>query len=264
VGAIHFGISHAHGGTRLGESARLLAAALEGQLDQPVEPLFNDDYEQLLEGVKAARLDLAWMPPLLQARALQAGATLAAVSERGGTLVYRSALLVRDDDGARRVLADLRGARAAWSDPHSAAGHLFPMQLLRREKVELAAQEFYGSSLGALGALKLGRADVCACYVSEASAADHTMALAMADVQRSFGAAADGLRVLAVTAPIPPDGIVLAPGVDGAQRARLKEALLHLHEAPAGRAALGVLMGVDRLAPVTDAVTLLVATLRAD
>jgi ABC-type phosphate/phosphonate transport system substrate-binding protein len=261
VGAIHFGISHAHGGTRLGESARLLAAALEGQLDQPVEPLFNDDYEQLLEGVKAARLDLAWMPPLLQRRALAAGATLAAVSERGGTLVYRSALLVRDDD-TRRSLGDLRGARAAWSDPHSAAGHLFPVQLLKKEKIELASQEFYGSSLGALGALKLRRADVCACYVSEAAAAD--CQLALADVQRSYGAAAEGLRVLGVTAPIPPDGIVLAPGVDETQRARLREALLHLHEAPAGRAALGVLMGVDRLAPVTDAVTLLLATLKSD
>src|SRR5579859_4848024 len=122
-------MSRAHGGAKLVEGARLLTAALEDHLEQPVELQFSDDYEEVLEETLGARLELAWMPPLLVERAQHGGAQLVAVSQRGGKLKFRSAILVRAES-AYRSIEELAGARAAWSDRHSASGHLYPKQHL--------------------------------------------------------------------------------------------------------------------------------------
>jgi phosphonate transport system substrate-binding protein len=239
---VRFGVSRAHGGAKLVEGARLLAAALEAQLEQPVELVFSDDYEQVLEATLGARLELAWMPPLLIERAQHGGARLVVVSQRGGKLKFRSAILVRVES-PYRAIEDLSGARAAWSDRHSAAGHLYPKQHLGA--VALGGEEVFGSPLLAMDAVADGRADFCAGYVSDDAGQDHAQALA--EIRASFAPVGDALRVLDVTGPIPPDGLVVAGHVDGGLRDRLADALVHLHNAPAGRAAIRVLMGADRL-----------------
>jgi phosphonate transport system substrate-binding protein len=244
---IRFGASRAHGGSKLVEGSRLLTAALEGVLELPVELELHDDYEHLLDAVLDARLELAWMPPLLHDRARAGGATLVAVSQRGGKLVFRSAILVRQES-AYRSIQDLRGARAAWSDRHSAAGHLYPRQHLR--EIALGGEQVFGSPLLAMNAVADGRADFCAGYVSDAAGGDPVLALS--EIRATFAPVADVLRVLDVTGPIPPDGIVVARQVDAPLRARLADALTRLHQAPAGKAALAVLMGADRLVAPRD------------
>jgi ABC-type phosphate/phosphonate transport system substrate-binding protein len=69
--------------------------------------------------------------------------------------------------------------------------------------------------------------------------------------------------VLAVTDLIPPDGVVLGPGLDAAGRKRVTAALLGLHQLPQGRAALSELMQAERLVEPTTEVQRLVARLRA-
>jgi ABC-type phosphate/phosphonate transport system substrate-binding protein len=241
---IRFGVSRAHGSAKLVEGARLLTAALQESLELPVELAFSDGYEQVLDGVLGAKLELAWMPPLLHERARFGGATLVAVSQRGGKLFFRSAILVRQESAYANI-ADLAGARAAWSDRHSAAGHVYPRQHLGA--IRLGGEEVFGSPLLAMGAVVDGKADFCAGFVSDA--AGHDPARALAEIRASFAPVAEGLRVLDVTAPIPPDGIVVAAHVDGELRDRIGDALHRLHNAPAGRVAITVLMGADRLVP---------------
>lgn len=239
---IRFGLSRAHSGAKLVEGARLLAAALEGQLDSPVSLTVSDDYEQVLEAILKNELDVAWMPPLLHERAGAGGAHLVALSQRGGALQFRSALLVRRES-SYQSLADLAGARAAWSDRHSASGHLYPKQHLG--KLRLGAETMFGAPLDAMNAVVDGRADLCAAFVSDAAGRDH--ALAENEIRAAFSPVAEGLRVLDVTGAIPPDGIVVAAGVDPKERVRIAKALEKLHQAPAGKAALSVLMGAERL-----------------
>jgi ABC-type phosphate/phosphonate transport system substrate-binding protein len=246
VHPIRFGISRAHGGARLVEGVRLLGAALEGVADRPVRLVLADDYEQLLVAVRDAAIDLAWLPPLLQAQARAAGAVLLAVAERAGAARFRAAILVRADS-ARRTLADLDGARAAWGDPASASGHHEPSRRLAAAGVTVGRAAFYGSARAAAAAVLDGAADFCACFVHDAAAADP--ALARADVEHNLPEAAGRLRVIDVGDPIAPDGIVIAPGADAALRAALGDALVRLHRAPAGLVALQVLMGAERLVP---------------
>ncbi len=72
-------------------------------------------------------------------------------------------------------------------------------------------------------------------------------------------AVADQLRVVAITERIPPDGVVLAPPLDGHLQATLRDALLALHQREAGRAALKSLLSAERLAPATGDVVRLIA-----
>jgi phosphonate transport system substrate-binding protein len=217
-------------------------AALEGQLDTSVSLEIYDHYEEVLGAILQNRLEIAWMPPLLHERAGAGGAHLVALSQRSGALQFRSALLVRRESKFK-TLEDLAGARAAWSDRHSASGHLYPKQHLANLK--LGSENVYGSPLEAMNAVVDGRADLCAAFVSDAAGRDH--ARAESEIRASFAPVAEGLRVLDVTGPIPPDGIVVAAGVDPKERVRIAKALEKLHQAPAGKAALSVLMGAERL-----------------
>jgi phosphate/phosphite/phosphonate ABC transporter binding protein len=266
---LRFGVSRHHGGQQLVDGARRFASVLGEALKRPLQLVVASDYDRLLEGVLIGGIDLAWMPPLLHSRAVAEGALLAAVSERRGERTYRSALLVRDDSRFR-ALADLSGARVAWTDRSSASGYLFPRLHLEAAGIDpvhdLDGESFLGTPARACAAVVAGEADLCACYVSDvdgaswsrARAADDARGLARAQaamldqVRDAVGeAAAAGLRVLDVTDAIPPDGLVLGAPLDGWEQARLRDALLALHRSPDGADAIRGLLHADRLAPVT-------------
>lgn len=241
--SIHFALSAGHGGVSLIEAARAFAGTLAEALHQPVECVVVDDYEQLLTKLLANATELAWMPPLLLTRAMRAGATVAVVSERDGSVTYRSAILVPADSPAASV-GELRDVRAAWTDRHSAAGHLVPRLHLQAAGVSFAKEMFAGSPQAACAAVARGDADLCGCAVRESAAADPSQALA--DVSRVYPAASK-LRVIAITEAIPPDGIVFAPAVAPADAARYIDVLTGLHLHAAGSKALWDLMSAARL-----------------
>ena len=244
---LRFGVSASHGGPNLLDGANQFVTALTAQLGKPVRLWVASDYEHLLKAITDGAIELAWMPPLLQARALPSGAKLAAVSMREGQLTYRSALLVRSDSPWRKA-ADIRKARAAWVDPSSASGHVFPrmhvLALANAAPAEVfAAETFEGSFSRACSAVAHDRADLCACFVKESA---HRAGTALEDLRASFGWLIERLRVLDTSDAITPDGIVLARGV-AEEHPQLARALLGLHEIADGASALHTLMRADRL-----------------
>jgi phosphonate transport system substrate-binding protein len=267
--ALSFGISRSHAGHDLDAGARLFAEALATRVGRKIAVTVTADYERLLDGLLVGGIAVAWMPPLLHVRASHKGALLAAVSERNGALAYRAALLVRADSH-RTTVRSLRGARAAWADPYSASGYLFPQLHLLAAGVDprydLASEKHHGSAAAACRAVADGDADVCAHYISDAAGAarDDGWKLARLELGQSLGDRVAGdLRVLDVTDPIPPDGMVLAPPLDGRLQAVLRDALLSLHADPDGAHALHALVQADRLMPVTGDVVKIIARLRA-
>jgi phosphonate transport system substrate-binding protein len=253
--SISFGLSKNHAGVNLEAWPALLAGAITSALGSPVTTVLADDYDDLIRRVLGGAVDVAWLPPLLHARAAAEGARLVALPQRGGWLTFRSALLVRKDDPITAP-GKLRGARVAWRDRSSASGYLFP-------RIELAAlgatpdkafasEKFYGSVVDAAQAVVSGAADLCTCWVSDPSARDP--ARAMAEIEKALGPElARKLRVLHVTDPIPPDGLVVAAQVAEDERATITAALLALHKTAEGKKALETVFQAERLAPVNDA-----------
>lgn len=250
--AITFGVSRNHE-AGVASWPEILARALSAGLDRMVVPLVARDYEQLLARVIAGDADLAWLPPLLHTRAVEKGARLVALPQRGGWLTFRSALLVRNDDPAKTP-RDLRGARAAWRDRSSASGYLFPRLDLATlgapPERSISTETFYGSIARAAEAVVKGEADLCTCHVSDVAARDPERA--RTDVKSALGPLADSLRVLHVTEPIPPDGFVVAAQLAGSDRERIREALLAMHTTEQGRKALREVLRADRLAPLNE------------
>ena len=267
--ALTFGISRSHAGHDLDAGARQFADVLSAHVGRKLVVAITPDYERLLDGVLVGGIAVAWMPPLMHVRAAHKGAPLAAVSQRGGALAYRAALLVRADSH-RTTVRGLRGARAAWADPYSASGYLFPQLHLLAAGVDprydLGSESFHGSAAAACRAVVDGDADVCAHYISDAAGAarDDHWKLGLLELRRALGDHIGGhLRILDVTDPIPPDGMVLAPPLDGRLQAALRDALLSLHSEPDGARALHALVQADRLMPVTGDVVKIIARLRA-
>jgi phosphonate transport system substrate-binding protein len=266
---LSFGISRSHAGRSLDLGAQLLADALGTRLGRRIAVTVTPDYERLLEGVLMGAVAIAWMPPLLHVRAGLKGAPLACVSQRNGALTYRSALVVRKDS-ERATIAQLHGARAAWADPSSASGCLFPQLHLTAAGIDpsydLASERYYGSTAAACRAVVDGAADLSAHYISDraGAASDGGWPAAHLELRQALGDSVGGeLRILDVTEPIPPDGMVLAPPLDGRLQATVRDALLSLHDDPAGARALDALAQADRLLPVTADVVKILARLRA-
>ncbi len=230
-------------------------AALNAQLAEPLRPDEHASYDALLAAFCAGTMELCWMPPLLSARAIARGGTLLAVPQRAGSLIYRSAILVRED-GPLHELAELRGQRAAWVDRSSAAGYLFPrLELLRDGRTAeqlFASEQFLGSTTRAAAAVAAGEADICACFVTEGAV--HDQFHAIEDLHRALGPVADQLRMIHLTGPIPPDGLVAPAQASATQREKLTRALLNLHELPRGQAALRELLQAMRLCAPPESV----------
>lgn len=232
---MEFGVSRRHGGEDLEERARAFAAVLGLSLRM------LDDYDALLAALQSDAVQLAWLPPLLLARAQAAGLRIAAAPERGGELVFRAAILTRREPVA------LAGLRAAWVDPSSASGYVFPRLVLLEQGATFASEAFLGAAHAAAQAVADGRADVCACFVS--LRAGQNAALLAAAVRNELGALAEDLRVLRLTEPIPPDGLVWSrQGDPGVERA-----LLSMHANMAGLQALQGLLRANRLVAADEA-----------
>jgi phosphonate transport system substrate-binding protein len=245
-------VSRLHGGTHLESAAQAFAAVLGRELDCATRVQIADDYPSLSAALLAGTAHVAWLPPLPLARVVQEGGVLAALAERRGQLSYRSAILVQRGAPIAEV-RDLRGARAAWSNPSSAGGYLMPRAHLAEQGLDLsslAGERFYGATAACCAAVVAGEADFATCYVSDAAGSDeHTRA---AELTGTLGAEVSAaLRVLTVTPPIPPDGIVLSARLEATRRAALRTVLLELDRAPGGSEALRALLQAERLAPAT-------------
>jgi ABC-type phosphate/phosphonate transport system substrate-binding protein len=252
VDPLCFGISRLHGGPQLEAAARHFAAVLAAATQREPSVLITDDYEQLLSGVVAGSCHFAWMPPLTLARATHAGAVIACMSQRGGRLVYSSAIVVRS---ASRFtdLASLAGARAAWTNASSAGGYIIPRVTLREHGVDytqLTSETFYGSVAAACSAVRQDEADFATCYVSDAGVRD--LFVAQHEIARTLGVRASAeLRIVGYTPPIPPDGFVVSGLVEPTFRAQLRATLAETHRIPGGFEALLKLAQAERLVPPT-------------
>ncbi len=248
--ALRFAVSRSNGGPALLDGARQFAAALAKELRAPVDLVVRYDYAALMKAVRSSSVELAWMPPLLHARAANEGARLVALSQRGGKLGYRSVLVVARDCFAG--VRDLVGIRAAWVDPNSSSGYLFPRLHLVAAgldpKKTFASERFCGSATNACRLVANGEADLAACFVSVAD----DRASAQREIDRMFNM--PSLRVLDLTAVIPPDGFVVARAVDDARTQAMRTALLSLHLRADGAAALAALLQAERLVAVPAAI----------
>ncbi|MCA9521456.1 MAG: PhnD/SsuA/transferrin family substrate-binding protein [Myxococcales bacterium] len=214
--------------------------------------VITDNYQRLLNKFNHGELSLAWMPPLLHALACEKGARLVAVSERGGQTTYRAALLVHKDCGFRSPKS-LKRCSFAWSDRYSGAGHLFPKLMLLElgfdREADFRREHFFGSKLAAAQAVAQRQADLCSCYIRDDPAGEGDPE---GDLRQVLGSLAHELKIIALTEPIPSDGVVAAGSLSDADVEQLSAALVELQDHPQHKSRVMGLFEADSLRLADD------------
>lgn len=104
---------------------------LAHRLQRPVEFVTRSSYREVMDLIRAGRLDFAWVcgyPYVRHRDELR----LVAVPLWQGKPLYRSYIIVGNRDERAHSLLDLAGRVFAYSDPDSNSGHLYPRVRLIR------------------------------------------------------------------------------------------------------------------------------------
>lgn len=177
-------------------------------------------YEALAAEVREGRVDVAWLPPIVFVRLADAVTPLGSIL-RDGKTAYEAALVVRSDSRIRSI-EGLRGSRAGWVDPWSAAGFVLPRVKLALLGVDprtaFRTETFHGSHRAAMKALAEGACDVAGTY-AQADEAGNVVAGAWSEIEGA------SVRVLATFGAIPPDVIAVRKGFAEDLRVKVLEAL---------------------------------------
>lgn len=190
------------------------------------------DYNAVLTGLKQDLVDVAWLPPLVAARAVRdLLADPLAVAIRYGATSYTT-VLVTQPSSSFRTIADLHGARVAWVDRASASGYAVLRAALARKGVRLteafSSEQFVRSHAGVARAVLAGEVDVGAtCAHMERD----TVRFARSPDAEDAGVPGDALRVLFEAGPIPSDIFAVRHLVAPQIRSAVEGGLLRAHPA---------------------------------
>jgi phosphate/phosphite/phosphonate ABC transporter binding protein len=199
-------------------------------------------YESLARAVREGKVDLAWLPPIVYVRIVEGVTPLGAIL-RGAKATYEAALVVRADAKARSVDA-LRGTRAGWVDPWSAAGFVLPRLELAAMGVDPRAlfrtEKFLGSHHGAIEALMEGACDVAGTYARADDKGEVTTG-AWSEVRGA------DVRVLTTFGAIPPDVLAVRRNLLPATYERVLVALRTATKSEDARALLKAVFGGEEL-----------------
>ena len=200
------------------------------------------NYEALAAEVREGRVDVAWLPPIVFVRLADAVTPIGSIL-RDGKSAYEAALVVRADSKIRTI-DGLRGTRAGWVDPWSAAGFVLPRVKLALLGIDprtaFRSERFHGSHRAAMTALAEGACDVAGTY-AQADLAGNVNAGAWSELEGAE------VRVLATFGAIPPDVIGVRKACSEDARERLLAALRAACAEESTRAVLREIFNGDQL-----------------
>jgi phosphonate transport system substrate-binding protein len=230
------------------ELEKLLGAQLGCEL--AIEPCA--DYAALEARVHDGSAALAWVPPVLAVRAVDAGvALLLAELVRGPGAHFFGTLFVKASAPQMRV-EELRGTRVAWVGLDSCSGYLFPRQGLVLRGLDpsgfFAHEAFCGSHAEVVRRVASGEADVGATFFNMDGARSDSGAISAG----WYDASDTPMRPVMTTDPIPSDALCASVHLAPELRTRALAVLLGVTADPRGKAALEAIFAAERFAPARE------------
>jgi phosphonate transport system substrate-binding protein len=199
--------------SRLYARFRPLTLYLGGVLGRPMRLIIAATYDEQIEMIASGRADFAYLgpTPYVRARALSKVEILAGETEAGQAF-YQSALVVRSDSPIQQV-ADLAGKRVAFGAEISMSSAVAPKQMLAQAGLARA-------DLAVVAHLDRHERVALAVLHGDFDAGGLRLDIAKAYAPR-------GLRILAVSMPLPPHIIAASPKVTAEDAQKVRLALLH-------------------------------------
>jgi phosphonate transport system substrate-binding protein len=213
------------------------------------------DYDSLADQVAKGAVDVALMPPLAYVRAEATGKPEALMRVvRNGQPTYRSVIFAKAGS-ALKTLDDVKkghSLRAAWVDPSSSTGYIFPKALLLTNKIDPAgvfvSQDFLGSHDSVCKAVAEDKADLGATFTDDAPG---TPAVHVNGCEKALGNSPP-VQVVASTENIPNDVLAVKAGFSADDKAKLVAAANDLTKSDAGKQTLKAAFNAEGFAPVSE------------
>lgn len=203
----------------------VITGYLSEEIGVPVEGFVTLDHAAAVEALRGGSADISFtgaLPYVFAHDAIGAEVLLAEVYR--GEATYTARLFVRKDSGIE-TLEDLRGKTAAFADPISESGYLYPLEILADAGLLDPSADphhffgqvyFAGGYQQAIQAVAHGLVDVAG--VSEFSD------LLLTPEQQTE------VRWIAESKPIPSHAVIARPDLDEDLKAAFKKAMLRLNE----------------------------------
>jgi len=201
-------------------------AYLEQKLGESVQFVQRASYQEITDLLLRGHLDLAWLcgyPYVLNADRLG----LLAIPLYAGQPLYRSYILVWDEDSTARALTDLEGRIFAFSDPLSNSGYLFPQYVL--SVLQFRPEQFFRRTFFTWSHRRV--IEAVAAGLAEAGAVDGYV-WDMLSRQRPDITARTRIVERSPYFGFPP--LVTGTQLPSARREKLSELFLTMHEDPEG------------------------------
>ncbi|MCB9060194.1 MAG: phosphate/phosphite/phosphonate ABC transporter substrate-binding protein [Halobacteriovoraceae bacterium] len=125
---------------------------------------------------------------------------------RYGHDYYQGQIIVKADSGIEK-LSDLNNKKFAFTDSSSTSGYMFPLKILKDEKINLGGQVFAMKHDNVVTMVYQGQVDAGATFYSEPDA-DGKIRDARARVKTQFPDVEEKIKILKVTEKIPNDPFV--------------------------------------------------------
>jgi phosphonate transport system substrate-binding protein len=202
---------------------------------RPVAFKLLDNYQQIFAEITERRVDGAFFGSMNGAIAQIKGGVeiLARPVELTGVSTYSGLIFTRSGGGVTIDTKTWKGKRIALVNQVTTAGYLYPLSLLRRSGYGgdpasfFRAMPFTGSHDAAMLAVFNGEADLGACK--------NTVYDEQVRLHPEIGRA---LTVLGESASVPSNALGVRPDLDPALKAKLRDALVAMHEREDGQRAL--------------------------
>jgi phosphate/phosphite/phosphonate ABC transporter binding protein len=230
-----FGVVPIEDPVKMNKSFAPLCRIVRSALGRPLHVRLGHDYDEAIRDVGEGRALLSYLTPSTYVEAHEKfGVEPLVVPLAKGEPFYRAAIVVRSDSGIASV-AQLAGRRFAFGDPKSTGSKAMPEAMLKDAGVELAqlaSHGFVGNHDNVANAVLTKQYDAGGLMLSVA--------------ERYVG---QGLKILAVSDPIPQFPICASPQMSAEDRVRLTRALIALDD-PQVLEALG--SGITGFAAIHD------------
>lgn len=160
-----------------------------------------------------------------------------------GASTYHGLMFVRKDSGISSI-RDMKGKRFAFVDKATTAGYLLPAAVFKKHAIDFTRylKEWYftGAHDAAIYDVLNRKADI--------GAAKNTV---FDRIAKKDPRIVSELRILEKSPDVPENGLALRPGLDKALKARIKKALLTMHNDAEGRSILRA-FGAKRFIETTE------------
>ncbi len=226
------------------ESYKSLAEYLSAQLGRDVNIVQRRTYAEVNELIARKQADIGFVcTSAYVAGHRQFGMELLAAPQINGKTIYYSELIVPANSSDRSIV-DLRGKVFAFTDPMSFSGRVYPTYLLNQ--LGERPEDFFSRIFFTYSHDKAIQA--VADGVADGAAVD---SIVLEYALKRDPLLSNKIRIIRRSPPfgIPP--VVAPPGLPSAEKQRLQEILLTMHENPQGNAVLDNL-GIDRFVLIDD------------